>query len=47
LLDLIGKAMGKSPVVAAELTEPTGEPVDDEDDTGDDLEIAEAKYGTS
>jgi hypothetical protein len=34
--------MGKNPAVAAALTEPTGEPVDDEDDTGDDLELAEA-----
>jgi hypothetical protein len=47
LLDLIGKAMGKSPVVAAELTEPAGEPVDDEDDRGDDLEVADVKYGSS
>jgi hypothetical protein len=41
LLDLIGKAMGKSPVAAAELSEPTGEPVDDEDDTDDDTEAIE------
>ena len=41
LLDLIGKAMGKSPVAAAELSEPTGEPVEDEDDTGDDTETIE------
>ncbi|MGO9233030.1 MAG: DUF262 domain-containing protein [Methylocella sp.] len=45
LLDLIGKAMGKTPVAAAELSEPTGEPVDDEDDTDDNMEIVEAQYG--
>ena len=45
LLDLIGKAMGKTPVAAADLSEPTGEPVDDEDDTDDNMEIVEAQYG--
>jgi hypothetical protein len=44
LLDLIGKAMGKSPAVAAELSEPIGEAVDDEDDTGDDSEAIDVKY---
>jgi hypothetical protein len=33
--------MGKSPVAAAELSEPTGEPVDDDDDTDDDTETIE------
>ena len=35
-------AMGKAPTVSAEPSEPTGEPVDDEDDTDDDMEISEA-----
>lgn len=42
LLDLISEAMGKVPASAAELSEPTGEPVDDEDDTNDDVEASEA-----
>jgi hypothetical protein len=42
LLDLISTAMGKAPAVSAEPTEPTGEPVDDEDDTNDDMEVNEA-----
>ena len=41
LLDLIGEAMGKSPVAAADPSEPTGEPIDDEDDTDDDAETIE------
>ena len=41
LLDLIGKAMGKSPVAAADISDPTGEPIDDEDDTDDDTEAFE------
>jgi hypothetical protein len=41
LLDLIGKAMGKSPVAGADLSDPTGEPIDDEDDTDDDTEAVE------
>jgi hypothetical protein len=42
LLDLISAAMGKAPSVDAELSEPTGEPVGDEDDTNDEIEVAEA-----
>jgi hypothetical protein len=42
LIDLISGAMGKAPAVAAELSEPTGEPVDDEDDTNDDIDVVEA-----
>jgi hypothetical protein len=42
LLDLISTAMGKAPAVSAELSEPTGEPVDDEGDTNDDMEVREA-----
>jgi hypothetical protein len=42
LMDLISEAMGKTPATAAELSEPMGEPVDDEDDTNDDLDIVEA-----
>jgi hypothetical protein len=40
LLDLISAAMGKAPAVSAELSEPTGEPVDDEG--YDDMEVREA-----
>jgi hypothetical protein len=40
LLDLISTAMGKAPAVSAELSEPTGEPVDDEG--YDDMEVREA-----
>jgi len=42
LLDLISEAMGKVPASATELSEPTGEPVDDGDDTNDDVEASEA-----
>jgi hypothetical protein len=42
LMDLICGAMGKAPAAAAEVSEPTGEPVDDEDDTNDDIDIVEA-----
>jgi hypothetical protein len=42
LMDLISGAMGKAPAAAAELSEATGEPVDDEDDTNDDLDVMEA-----
>jgi hypothetical protein len=42
LMDLICGAMGKAPAAAADVSEPTGEPVDDEDDTGDDIDIVEA-----
>jgi hypothetical protein len=42
LLELIVKAMGKAPAVSMELSEPVGEPVDDEDDTNDELEVIEA-----
>jgi hypothetical protein len=42
LLTLIGEAMGKAPAISAEPSEPTGEPVGDEDDTNDDLEASEA-----
>jgi len=42
LLDLISTVMGKAPAVSAEPSEPTGEPVDDEDDTNDDVEVDEA-----
>jgi hypothetical protein len=42
LLELISTAMGKTPTVSAEPSEPTGEPVDDEDDTDDEVEISEA-----
>ncbi len=41
-MDLIGEAMGKSPATAAELSEPTGEPIDKDDETNDDIEIFEA-----
>jgi hypothetical protein len=34
--------MGKAPAVSMELSEPVGEPVDDEDDTNDELEVIEA-----
>jgi len=34
--------MGKALAVSAEPSEPTGEPVDDEDDTTDDIEVSEA-----
>jgi len=34
--------MGKSPATAAELSEPTGEPIDKDDETNDDIEIFEA-----
>jgi len=33
--------MGKSPVAAEDLSDPTGEPIDDEDDTDDDTEAFE------
>jgi hypothetical protein len=42
LLDLINDAMGKVPANATELSQPTGEPVDDDDDTNDDVEAGEA-----
>jgi hypothetical protein len=42
LMDLISGAMGKAPAAAAELSEPMGEPVDDEDDTNDNLDVVEA-----
>jgi hypothetical protein len=42
LMDLICEAMGKAPAAAADLSEPTGEPVDDEDDTNDDIDAVEA-----
>ena len=42
LMDLIGVTMGKAPAAAAELSEPTGEALDDEDDTNDDIDIVEA-----
>jgi hypothetical protein len=42
LVELISAAMGKAPTVSAEPSEPTGEPIDDEDDTDDDAEISEA-----
>jgi hypothetical protein len=42
LLDLISEAMGKIPANATELSEPTGEPVDDQDDTNDEVEASEA-----
>jgi hypothetical protein len=42
LMDLISGAMGKTQAAAAELSEPMGEPVDDEDDTNDDIDIVEA-----
>jgi hypothetical protein len=42
LMNLIGEAMGKAPAAAVELSEPAGEPVDDEDDTNDDIDIVEA-----
>ncbi len=42
LLELISMAMGKAPAVSAELSEPTGEPVDDEDDANDNVETGEA-----
>jgi hypothetical protein len=42
LLDLICTAMGKAPAMSAEPSEPTGEPVDDEDDTDDEIEVGEA-----
>jgi hypothetical protein len=42
LLHLIGAAMGKAPTISSELAEPAGEPVDDEDDTNDDVEASEA-----
>jgi hypothetical protein len=42
LMDLISGAMGKAPAAAAELSEPTGDPVDDEDDTNDEIDIMEA-----
>jgi hypothetical protein len=42
LMDLISAAMGKSPTAAAELSEPMGEPVDEEDDTNDEIDIVEA-----
>jgi hypothetical protein len=41
LMDLISGAMGKAPTAAAELSEPMGEPVD-EDDTNDEIDIVEA-----
>jgi hypothetical protein len=41
-MDLICEAMGKVPAAAADLSEPTGEAVDDEDDTNDDIDIVEA-----
>jgi hypothetical protein len=41
-MDLISGAMGKTQAAAAELSEPMGEPVDDEDDTNDDIDIVEA-----
>jgi hypothetical protein len=40
-MDLISGAMGKAPTAAAELSEPMGEPVD-EDDTNDEIDIVEA-----
>ena len=43
LLNLIGGAMDKSPVASAEVSEPTGEPIEDEDDTGDDADSIEGK----
>jgi hypothetical protein len=43
LLYLISTAMGKVPTIAAEPSEPIGEPVDDEDDTDDEMEISEAE----
>jgi hypothetical protein len=42
LMDLICGAMGKVPAAAADLSEPMGEPVDEEDDTNDDIDIVEA-----
>jgi hypothetical protein len=42
LLDLISTAMGKAPAVSAEPTEPTGDPIDDEDDTNDEIDVDEA-----
>jgi hypothetical protein len=42
LVELISTAMGKAPAVSVEPSEPTGEPIDDEDDTDDEAEISEA-----
>jgi hypothetical protein len=42
LMNLIGEAMGKAPAAAADLSEPTGEPVEDEDDTNDDIDVPDA-----
>ena len=42
LLDLINTAMGKAPAASNEPTEPAGEPIDDEDDTNDDVDVEEA-----
>lgn len=40
LLDLISTVMGKAPAVSAEPFEPTGEPIEDEKDTNDDMREA-------
>lgn len=40
LLDLVSTVMGKAPVVSAEPFEPTGEPIEDENDTTDDMREA-------
>jgi hypothetical protein len=42
LLDLISAAMGKAPTSAGDLSEPTGEPVGDEDNTNEDIEVSAA-----
>jgi hypothetical protein len=42
LLDLVSTVMGKAPAASAELTEPTEEPVDDEDEPNDNMEVSEA-----
>jgi hypothetical protein len=42
LLELISAAMGKAPTVSAEPSDPTGEPIDDEDYTDDEMKMSEA-----
>jgi hypothetical protein len=42
LMELIVTAMGKTPATSTELSDPVGEPADDEDDTNDELEVIEA-----
>jgi len=41
LLGLIAAAMGKTPTSAVDLSEPTGEPLEDEEEANDEAEVVE------